>query len=74
MNKGTTADMFSEVVGEHIQRILERSLQDAIAKEISGLSRTIERSVQEIVKEVTPGIARTIIQEEIEKIRKNLLN
>ncbi|MEC7640666.1 MAG: hypothetical protein VYC17_00780, partial [Nitrospinota bacterium] len=70
MNKGTTADMFSEVVGEHIQRILERSLQDAIAKEISGLSRTIERSVQEIVKEVTPGIARTIIQEEIEKIRK----
>ena len=70
MNKETTGDMFSEVVGEHIQRILERSLKDSIAKEISGLSQTIERSVREIVKEVTPGIARTIIQEEIEKIRK----
>ncbi|MFQ5673008.1 MAG: response regulator transcription factor [Nitrospinales bacterium] len=70
MNKETTGDMFSEVVGEHIQQILERSLKDAIAKEISGLSRTIERSVRESVKEVTPGIARAIIQEEIEKIRK----
>ena len=62
-------DMFVQIVGEHIKRILERSLQESIDREISGLSETIERSVREIVKEVTPEIARSIIQEEVEKIR-----
>jgi hypothetical protein len=70
MSMEPTGDIFVKVVGEHIKRILERSLKESIAREISGLSKTIERSVKEIVKEVTPDIARAIIQEEIEKIKK----
>ena len=63
-------DVFVKIVGEHVKRILERSLAETIAREISGLSKTIERSVKEVVKEVTPEITRSIIKEEIEKIRK----
>ena len=70
MNTEHKGDLFVQIVGEHIKRILERSLKESIDREISGLSATIERSVREIVKEVTPEIARSIIQEEIEKIRK----
>ncbi|MBI4383877.1 MAG: response regulator [Nitrospinae bacterium] len=58
-----------QVLGEHIHKILEKSLSAAIQKEVSGLSETILRSVREIVREVAPRIAREIIKEEIEKIK-----
>ena len=58
------------VVGEHVRRILENSLNATIEKEITGLSNSITQSVRELVREITPKIAREIIKEEIDKIKK----
>ncbi|KMP10643.1 hypothetical protein UZ36_06995, partial [Candidatus Nitromaritima sp. SCGC AAA799-C22] len=67
---GTEDDRFVRVVGEHVKRILEKSLDTSIEREISGLSESIVQSVREVVREITPGIAREIIKEEIDKIKK----
>ena len=59
------------VVGEHIRKILENSLNAALEKEVSGLSGNITQLVRQVVQEITPKIAREIIKEEIDKVKKS---
>lgn len=61
-------EQFSQVVGEHVRRILEKSLATSIENEVAGLSEVIVQIVREVLKEITPDIAREIVKEEIEKI------
>ncbi|MEE2986539.1 MAG: hypothetical protein VX667_01975, partial [Nitrospinota bacterium] len=62
-------ERFVQVVGEHVKRLLEKSLATSLEKEISGLSEMIAQSVKKVVKEIAPGIAREIIKQEVDKIK-----
>lgn len=61
---------FSVLMGQEIRKILEKSLDSSLEKEISGLSEKIVQTVEHVVREITPGIARSIIEKEIDKIRR----
>jgi CheY-like chemotaxis protein len=63
-------DRFIQVAGEQVREILERSLDNSLQKEVSGLSDILVKTIREVVREITPEIARSIIREEIDKIKK----
>ena len=69
-NYENSDDRFIQVAGEQVRKILGRSLDSSLQKEMSGLSDILVKTIREVVREITPEIARSIIREEIEKIKK----
>lgn len=63
-------DRFIQVTGEQVRRILEKSLDTSLQKEVSGMSELIVKIVREVVREIVPDIARSVIREEIDKIKR----
>ncbi len=55
---------------EHIKRILEKSLDQAIRKELAGFSEAVLKTIREVVHEVAAEAIKAAVREEMEKIDK----
>jgi len=63
-------EKYNKVMGQHIMKVLEQSMDTSMRQEIGGISEGILQTVREVVKEIAPGIIRSVIKEEIENIKK----
>jgi hypothetical protein len=55
---------------EFIKRVLEKSLDQAIRKELAGFSEAVLKTIREVVHEVAAEAIKAAVREEMEKIDK----
>ncbi|TDJ49949.1 MAG: response regulator [Nitrospina sp.] len=65
-----SSDTLHQVIGEHVSRAVEKSMDETLRKEISGLSDSVMETIRDMVKEIAPEIIRSVVQKEIDNIKK----
>ncbi len=65
-----SSDTLNEVIGEQVSRAVEKSMDETLRKEISGLSDSVLETIRDMVKEIAPEIIRSVVQKEIDNIKK----
>lgn len=65
-----SSDALHQVIGEHVSRAVEKSMDATLRKQISGLSDSVMETIRDMVKEIAPEIIRSVVQKEIDNIKK----
>lgn len=65
-----SSDALHQVIGEHVSRAVEKSMDETLRKQISGLSDSVMETIRDMVKEIAPEIIRSVVQKEIDNIKK----
>ncbi|TDJ57947.1 MAG: response regulator [Nitrospina sp.] len=65
-----SSDALHQVIGEHVSRAVEKSMDTTLRKQISGLSDSVMETIRDMVKEIAPEIIRSVVQKEIDNIKK----
>ena len=63
-------DTLHQVIGEHVSRAVEKSMDETLRREINGLSDSVMETIRDMVKEIAPEIIRSVVQKEIDNIKK----
>ena len=63
-------DALNQVIRDQISITVEKSMDEALRKEINGISDSIMETIRDMVKEMAPEIIRSVVQKEIDNIKK----